>query len=451
MEFLMRRTYLITLLFSFLGLTLTAYQCASTEITSARLYIQQKNIDKAEEVLKKEIEKNPRSEEGWFLTGYVRHEKRDYIGMMDAFERAKKLGNKYDAEISNMIKASWAENFNSAVLNLNKANKILDQDSAKILRQEAINDFKMAIQLQPDSADAYRILAYAYLSGGDLNGALEPTQLWIKKTKALEGYQIVGEILYNKAENAFNKYLSTKNESDSLESMAHYQNAIQVLEEGLKSHAGDGVLTSLLFNAYISTGKRDFAMKQAEEAVQKRPNDKFANYNYATMLLEMKDFANAAKYFEKALELDPNYESAIYNLAATYINWGVSVREKEEQEQISGKTFKKYFQSALKYLEKMSELQPSDYKIWERLGQVYANIGEKDKAAHAFANSDLLKQGIELKIGMSEKEVLNLLGKPDKIVDSLFMNQKAKQYVYTEKGIWVYFSNESLIGFTSIQ
>ncbi|MBM4175773.1 MAG: hypothetical protein FJ213_06315, partial [Ignavibacteria bacterium] len=261
----MKKIYLSVLFLSFLGLTLTAYQCASTEITSARLYIQQKNLDKAEDVLKKEIEKNPQSEEGWFLTGYVRHEKRDYNGMMDAFDRTKKLGDKFDAEITNMMKASWAENFNSAVLNLNTANKMQDQDSAKILRQQAIDDFKMAIKLQPDSADTYRSLTFAYLSAGDMEGALEPSQTWIKKTKALDGYQIVGEILYNKAENAFNKYLSTKNESDSIASMDKFQKAIQVLEEGLKFHAGDGVLTSLLFNAYISTGKRDFALKKAEE------------------------------------------------------------------------------------------------------------------------------------------------------------------------------------------
>lgn len=447
----MKKIYLSILLSSFLGLTLTAYQCASTEITSARLYIQQKNIDKAEDVLKKEVEKNPQSEEGWFLTGFVRHEKRNYAGMMDAFDRAKKLGSKFNDEMSNLVKASWAENFNSAVLNLNAANKMQDQDSAKILRQQAISDFKMAIKLQPDSSDTYRNLVYAYLSAGDMEGALEPSQMWIKKTKALEGYQIVGEILYTKGEISYNKYFTSKQESDSLLAMEQYQKSIQVLEEGLKAHPADGVLTSLLFNAYISTGKRDFALRKAEEAVQKRPDDKFANYNYGTMLLEMKDYPNAVKYFEKALDIDPNYENAIYNLAAAYINWGVAVREQEEQDQTTEKTFKKYFQSALKYLEKMSELHPNDHKIWERLGQVYANIGEKDKAVHAFANSDLLKQGIELKMGMSEKEVLDLLGKPDKIIDSMFMNEKSKQYVYTEKGIWVYFANGSLIGFTSIQ
>ncbi len=388
----MKKIYLSVLVLSFLGLTLTAYQCASTEITSARLYIQQKNIDKAEEVLKKETEKNPQSEEGWFLTGFVRHEKRDYTGMMDAFERTKKLGNKFDAEISNMVKASWAENFNSAVLNLNTANKMQDLDSAKILRQQAINDFKMAIKLQPDSADTYRSLTFAYLSAGDMEGALEPCQMWIKKTKSLEGYQFTGEILYNKAENSFNKYLSTKNESDSTASMEQYQKVIQVLEEGLKSHPGDGVLTSLLFNAYISTGKRDFALKKAEESVQKRPEDKFANYNYATMLLEMKDYANSVTYFEKALEIDSNYENAIYNLAAAYINWGVAVREKEEQDQVTTKTFKQYFEKALKYLEKMSELQPDDYRIWERLGQVYGNLGQSEKAKMAFEKADSLRK-----------------------------------------------------------
>ena len=56
----MKHSKLFVLAFLMLSLVLVGYQCGSTEITSAKLYIQQKNYDKAVEVLQKEITKNPK-------------------------------------------------------------------------------------------------------------------------------------------------------------------------------------------------------------------------------------------------------------------------------------------------------------------------------------------------------------------------------------------------------
>jgi tetratricopeptide (TPR) repeat protein len=52
-------------------------------MTSAKLYIQQKNYDKAMESLKKEVEKNPKSDEGWYYMGVVYGEKEQYGEMME--------------------------------------------------------------------------------------------------------------------------------------------------------------------------------------------------------------------------------------------------------------------------------------------------------------------------------------------------------------------------------
>lgn len=372
--------------------TFSAYQCASTEITSARLYIQQKNYDKAEEVLKKEVTKNPQSEEGWYLTGFVKHEKRDYKGMYEAFQNALKAGNKFQKEINQLLKASWAENFNDGVNYFNTANKIANPDTAKILRQKAINAFETAIQMQPDSNDTYRNLVFVYLSAGDLDGSLEPTERWVKRVKSLESYQVITEIYYTKAEQQWNKYLSTKNAQDSVKALELYQITEKYATEGLQKYTDDGTLNSFLFNTYISLGKKDLALQKAKAAVDANPNDKFTNYNYGTMLLEAKDYENAVKYFKKSLEIDPKYENAIYNIAACYINWGIQVREKEEEANSTERTYKKYFEEARVYLEQLVELSPNDFKTWERLGQVYAVLGMKEKAEQAFNKADELRK-----------------------------------------------------------
>lgn len=373
-------------------LIFTGYQCASTEITSARLYIQQKNYNKAEEVLQKEVTKNPQSEEGWYLTGYVKHEKRDYKGMLEAFNKALQIGKKYEKEIHQLLKASWAENFNDGVNYFNAANRSSSSDTAKILRQKAINSFQTAIMLQPDSNDTYRNLVFVYLSAGDLDGSLQPSLDWVARVGSLESYQVVTEIYYTKAEQLWNRFLTSKNVQDSVEAIKLYEVTEKYATQGLKKYPNDGTLNSFLFNTYISLGKRDLALQKAKQAVDQNPNDKFTNYNYATMLLEAKEYEGAVKYFKKALELDPKYENAIYNIAATYINWGIQVRDKEEETNASERTYKKYFENALVYLEQLTELTPNDFKTWERLGQVYAVLGMKDKAEQAFNKADELRK-----------------------------------------------------------
>lgn len=388
----MNKYFILTLSIVFMWLTFSAYQCASTEITSARLYIQQKNWDKAEEVLKKEVTKNPQSEEGWYLTGFVKHEKRDYKGMLEAFQNALKIGNKFEREINQLLKASWAENFNDGVNYFNLANRMTNPDSVKMLRQKAINAFETAIQMQPDSNDTYRNLVFVYLSAGDLEGSIEPSERWVKRVKSLESYQVLTEIYYTKAEQQWMKYLTTKNIQDSVKAIELYNITEQYASEGLQKYPNDGTLNSFLFNTFISLGKKDLALQKAKDAVDQNPNDKYTNYNYGTMLLEAKDYEQAVKYFKKSLEIDPNYENAIYNIAACYINWGIQVREKEEETNATERTYKRYFEEARVYLEKLVELTPNDFKTWERLGQVYAVLGMKDKAEQAFNKADELRK-----------------------------------------------------------
>jgi len=388
----MNRYFISIFAVLFMWLTFSAYQCASTEITSARLYIQQKNYDKAEEVLKKEVTKNPQSEEGWYLTGFVKHEKRDYKGMLEAFNQALKIGKKYEREINQLLKASWAENFNDGVNYFNAANRSANPDSVKILRQKAINAFETAILMQPDSNDTYRNLVFVYLSAGDLEGSIEPTERWVNKVKSLESYQFITEIYYTKAEQQWNKYQTSNDPADSVKAIELYKITEKYASEGLEKYSNDGTLNSFLFNTYISLGKKDLALSKAKAAVEANPDDKFANYNAGTMLLEAKEYEEAVKYFKKALEIDPKYENAIYNIAACYINWGIQVREKEEEANSTERTYKQYFENARTYLEQLVELAPNDHKIWERLGQVYAVLGMKEKAEEAFNKADELRK-----------------------------------------------------------
>ena len=78
----------------------------------------------------------------------------------------------------------------------------------------------------------------------------------------------------------------------------------------------------LLSNAYIAADKLDVAKDAFKEGVAKEPENKFYRYNYGSLLLNAQEYEAAAAQLEKAFEIDPDYENAIYNLAVTYVKWG---------------------------------------------------------------------------------------------------------------------------------
>ncbi|MGA9364528.1 MAG: hypothetical protein WBW16_09195, partial [Bacteroidota bacterium] len=66
----MRAQLLLTSLFiAILVVCSVGFQCGTTEMTSARLYIQKSDWDNAIRNLESELAKNPTNEEAWYLLG----------------------------------------------------------------------------------------------------------------------------------------------------------------------------------------------------------------------------------------------------------------------------------------------------------------------------------------------------------------------------------------------
>jgi tetratricopeptide (TPR) repeat protein len=109
------------------------------------------------------------------------------------------------------------------------------------------------------------------------------------------------------------------------------------------------------------------------------------------LLLQTEDFPGAEEQFQKALEIDPEYDNAAYNLGVTYVSWGKQLKQLEEQtEEYSDEDVEK-FKSALPYIERISLEEPDDAQVWELLGQVYSILGMTDKAVDAFNKADQLR------------------------------------------------------------
>jgi predicted Zn-dependent protease len=148
-------------------------------------------------------------------------------------------------------------------------------------------------------------------------------------------------------------------------------------------------------NAYIGADLNDEARVLLNDRVKKYPDSKFDRYNLGVFLLKDNKYEESINEFKAVLQIDPAFSSAIYNLAATYVNWGVAIQDRLKNEGKEGdKSYQEKFRLAIPYLEKVVEEKPNDIQIWELLGQVYANLGQADKAKTAYDKADAIRQGI---------------------------------------------------------
>jgi tetratricopeptide (TPR) repeat protein len=139
--------------------------------------------------------------------------------------------------------------------------------------------------------------------------------------------------------------------------------------------------------------------------VEKDPANKVFRYAYGVFLLKQDKFVESIEQFKKAVEIDPAYGDAVYNLGVSYLNWGVSLKlesdKKAEAERLKNKgkdvkedfTYKDKFKEALPFLEKAQEMRPDDIGLLQQLGKVYANLNMVEKSKAAFEKYDRLTKG----------------------------------------------------------
>jgi tetratricopeptide (TPR) repeat protein len=380
----MRYSKMLLLLIISSFLFLTAFQCTSTEITSAKLYIQQKNYDKALEVLNQEIRKNPNSAEGYYWLAVVHSVQENYEEMVKAADRSVEISNEFEQQLNDLRLSDWAKTFNQGAAFYKRAVDSQNEDSVKLNFDRSATAFKRAIIIMPDSADTYKNLAFVYINANQYDQAVEPLKTLISKDNSVEGYRLLGEIYYLQG--------NTLLESDSMAAMAKYNDAIKVLEEGRKLHPNDQEILIALSNAYIAADKTDVALDAFKTGVEQDPNNEHYRYNYGVLLLGMNEYEAAEEQFKRAVEIDPAYANALYNLGVTYVRWGTYLnKQAEERGDIQNTDFRDKYQQALTPLEKVVELKQEDAATWEILGRVYTVLGMDDKAKNAFQKADELR------------------------------------------------------------
>ena len=198
------------------------------------------------------------------------------------------------------------------------------------------------------------------------------------KTEAIAGYLSCADIGYNVPR----VYLFAANIHKA---NADTVSALQLLQAARETHPRDQTILIEELNIYLTAGDFDKALENLRVAAEQDPTNEILFFSMGSVNDNLGNFEDAERAYKQAIAISPGYFDANYNLGALYFNKGVA--KVKSAEDVSDNTKYQalkaeadvYFESALPYLEKAHEVNPTDPNTMRSLQDVYARKGMDDK------------------------------------------------------------------------
>jgi tetratricopeptide (TPR) repeat protein len=380
-------TILAILVFVLSILLLTGFQCASQEMTSAKLYKQRGDLENAEKWLAQEVEKNPTNTEAWYLLGETRLQRNNYRGSIEAYDACLKNSNEFADKINQAKKYIWVQSINQGV-DYYKKSKSASPDSAAKLLQQSINSYKLAISVNPDSLIAYQNLAIAYHVSGNTDEEVSTLKEALKRKPNSALHLSLIEVYLQKAQAAEAK-------GDKQTATANYNTAIDAIVEARKYDPEDAELLSTMIDIYVRVGRANEAKPYIREAIIKDPSNKVYQYDLGVLLMQTDSLDEAITHFENAIKVDSKYDVALQNIGVAYMRIGDKMKQASQSSDIKKNIDKSYiekFKKAGEYFKQLTEIKPNDANAFDLLASAYANSNMVKEAKEALEKADSLRK-----------------------------------------------------------
>jgi len=370
-------------------LTSTVMMAQKTDRTNAYMYNKNGQYEKAAESIEKCVHHEsflgmkPKDQaQAWLYRGMI------YLNIHQNPELAAKypdcLEKAYEA-LENCIKADAGYAKDNA------------QDVYPRIAAIAVNYFQDGVtnfnnQAYPEAASSFR-KSYDISKNGAApdTSALVNTALSYQRAKmwdeAIVNYNDLKELGYNHVDlykNLAACYLG-KDDQD---------NAVKVIEDGMAKFPGDAGMIIEKVNMFLKQGKGEEALSDLNKLAELDPNNPSILFILGTIYgddtHEIFNADKAIEYYTKAIEVNPEYYDAVYNLGALYIT--MSNKLKAEANEITGfskaeiekydslvKQAEDLVRTGLPYVKQAYEAQPSD-DIKHVLKSMYVQLNMLEEA-----------------------------------------------------------------------
>ncbi|HET6512530.1 MAG TPA: tetratricopeptide repeat protein [Candidatus Kapabacteria bacterium] len=192
------------------------------------------------------------------------------------------------------------------------------------------------------------------------------------------------EIYKTVANYYYQRGLVAQKGGDNTTARTEFDQALPYLFSVQRLDPSDELAASFIPDIYIKTNQSNKAKEQYERLLAETPS-KALYTSYGTFLLQTKDYEAAVNNYLKALEMDPNYESALFNIAASYKNWAAAEQAAKKP------NYKAKLEESTKYFERLLSVDPNEFTAMQNLAENYDLLGQKDKFATLVTRLEALK------------------------------------------------------------
>ena len=423
-----------------LYLSLSGFQCASSQMNTAELALKSNNYAKAATALEEEVSLRPDNGRAWYLLGVARYETGAFRTMKDAFIKAKEhaasqTGKVEPREMLDMefkMFNSWAQLYDSATIvgykdaDYAKGLALLDDAEYILPKMPAVVEVKSNLLLRQKNRDQANKLygEYVRLVRGDIEKGVKdglslgmtrnsvqvalgkPTlaynpdrfQFTDQYPSGLSVYYTAAKSKEDDAKVQGWKYYGTGDapylnywlSSDPLFNAAlddyankRYDEALELLRLIEQFDPALEEVGSLIGQIYIATNRTDEAKALLVRKIQEDPNNPKLRITYSVLLHDAKEYGEAVKVLQEALKLDldkseKDYQDILYNLGAFYKNWAVKLENEATGSSAQREEYEAKYRESLNYFTQLRSVQGEvEYELLAEMGNLHALLGNK--------------------------------------------------------------------------
>ena len=178
--------------------------------------------------------------------------------------------------------------------------------------------------------------------------------------------------------------------------------ALDAMREARAQNPDDLNLILTEANVHYAMGNIKKFKELLEYATEKDPKNAELQYNLGVIAADAKDFDNAKKYYDKAIELNPKYTNAYINLAALILgqeesiidemnNLGTSAADDRRYDELREERNQLYM-DAIPYLEQALVSDPTNFQAAKTLSNIFSATGNDAKAKEYKDMADRLQK-----------------------------------------------------------
>ncbi len=287
--------------------------CQSPELTSAKVYFQQENIEKAKEQLliaKSNEPSNP--EVPWLLATKIYMPEKEWDKAREELDLCVKIDPTYKDKADNELRRVWAQFHTKAANIFNEGIQSIFPEDKDSLLTVAAAEFEKALEIKKDKA-TYNGIIKCYFITNDSSMVIKHTE------DAMENGIFDKDIIYYYTQVLWRP--------------GNKENALTIIEDILAEHS-DFLDLNLLYIQYLTElDRNDIAIKSCEELSNKYPSNLDIKFILAQIYVKNDRLDEATREFEKVLAENPDDNDVIIRIAEAYFK----VKDYEMSEKYSRK------------------------------------------------------------------------------------------------------------------